>query len=595
MKYLSVLTCLVSSGFALVASGAVQAQAGAQSPTVRTSATVVKGAKSAPAKLAAASASANEAPEDFLYEYLLSEIASQRGQVPQAFRGILELAQRTGDPRLARRAVEIAFQAGQMDDAREATVLWLELEPAAPIARQVLGRMAGNDLEASQAAFSRWLAVPGKASVLFMQAPILFTRFADKAKNLAAVRVLAKPYPRIAESHYAVAQSALFAGEIGPALAAVDEALRLKPGWSQAVILRAQILREAKSESAEQDALNYLQKFLKSHPDANDVRLIYARLLVAQKSYLSAREEFRKIDLNNGLKNIPDPESPYAIALISQQMEDYAEAEKQFLRTLDAKPRDSNPVFFNLGHVAEAKKDNDAAIGWFRRVGTGEYFVTAKLRTASLLAKRDGIEAGRKYLRDAQIAEEESPEIRTQLILAEAQLLRDAKAFREAFQLLDEAVKQTPNSAELLYDRAMVAEKINKLDVLEADLTRVIELKPDYAHAYNALGYTLAERNKRLDEAYDLIQKAVKLAPDDPFIQDSLGWVQFRMSRIDDALITLKKAYKARRDPEIAAHLGEVLWAAGQHEEAQKIWRAALLESPGHDALASSIEKHKPK
>ena len=220
--------------------------------------------------------------------------------------------------------------------------------------------------------------------------------------------------------------------------------------------------------------------------------------------------------------------------------------------------------------------------------------MTAKLRTASLLAKRDGIEAGRKYLRDAQIAEE-SPEIRTQLILAEAQLLRDAKAFREAFQLLDEAVKQTPNSAELLYDRAMVAEKINKLDVLEADLTRVIELKPDYAHAYNALGYTLAERNKRLDEAYELIQKAVKLAPDDPFIQDSLGWVQFRMSRIDDALATLKKAYKTRRDPEIAAHLGEVLWAAGQREEAQKIWREALLESPGHDALASLIEKHAPK
>ena len=593
MKYLSVLTYLVSSGYALVFSGAVQAQEGVKSPTVRTSATVTKGAKSAPAK--SVLASANEAPEEFLYEYLLSEIASQRGQVPRAFRTILELAQRTGDPRLARRAVEIAFQAGQMDDAREATVLWLELEPGAPIARQVLGRMAGNDLEASQAAFSRWLVAPGKAPVLFLQAPALYSRFADKAKNLAAVRELAKPYPRIPEAHYAVAQSALFAGENAAALVAVDEALRLKPGWSQAVILKAQILREAKSDSAELNALNYLQNFLKSHPGANDVRLIYARLLVAQKSYLSAREEFRKIDLDNSQKKTPDPESSYAIALISQQIEDYAEAEKQFLRTLDAKPRDSNPVFFNLGLVAEAKKDNDAAIGWFRRVGAGEYFVTAKLRTASLLSKRDGIESGRKYLRDAQIAEDESPEIRTQLILAEAQLLRDAKAFREAFQLLDEAVNQTPNSAELLYDRAMVAEKINKLDVLEADLTRVIELKPDYAHAYNALGYTLAERNKRLDEAYELIQKAVKLAPDDPFIQDSLGWVQFRMSRIDDALATLKKAYKARRDPEIAAHLGEVLWAAGQREEAQKIWRAALLESPGHDALASLIEKYAPK
>jgi len=633
MKYLSCLAYLISSWLVLSLVASVQAQEPlpqpasqpASQPTLQprsqlvqeqakksikspattatsTAATlapraakVAKMVKPAAAKPASLQEGPVETPEEFLYEYLLSEIAGQRGQPTEAVRGIFELAERTRDPRLASRALEVAFQSGQMNEAREATILWLELEPNSGVARQVLGRMAGNDLVASQASFSRWLATPGKASILLMNVSSIFARFADKSSNLAAVRELAKPYPRLAESHYAMAQSALLAGENKSASAAIDEAIRLKAGWPQAAILKAQILREAKRDGAEQDALNYLQDFLKSHPEAGDVRLIYARLLVAQKSYLSAREEFRKIDADNSLKKITDPESPYAIALISLQIEDYAEAEKQFLRTLEAKPRDSNPVFFNLGMAAEAKKDPDSAISWFRRVGEGEYFVTAKLKAAGLMAKRDGLESGRKYLHDAQSAEEEKPEIRIQLILAEAQLLRDAKEFQLAFQLLDEAVKKNPDSSELLYDRAMVAEKIDKLDVMEADLARVIELKPGYAHAYNALGYTLAERNKRLDEAYGLIQKAVKLAPDDPFIQDSLGWVQFRLGRMDDALGTLKKAYETRRDPEIAAHLGEVLWAAGQRDEAQKLWRTALLENPGHDALAGLIAKYASK
>ncbi len=592
MKSFSCLSWFIFSGLVLSAATTVIAQEQAKEPRQQP---VKKSVKSPATKLAALRELPIETPEGFLYEYLLSEIASQRGQPTQAQRGIFELAQRTRDPRLASRALEVAFQAGQMNEAREATVLWLELEPNSVVARQVLGRMAGNDLAASQASFNRWLATPGKAPILWMNVASVFARFADKSSNLAAVRELAKPYPRIAESHYAVAQSALLAGENNAASVAIDEAIRLKADWPQAAILKAQILREAKSEGAEQAALNYVQSFLQSHPGAGDVRLVYARLLVAQKSYLLAREEYRKIDAEYALKKIPDAESSYAIALISLQIEDYAEADKQFLRTLEAKPRDSNPVFFNLGIVAEARKDNDGAISWFRRVGEGEYFVTAKLKAAGLIAKRDGLEAGRKYLHDAQMAEEETPEIRIQLILAEAQLLRDAKEFRAAFQLLDEAVKKSPDSAELLYDRAMVAEKIDKLDVLEADLARVIELKPGYAHAYNALGYTLAERNKRLDEAYGLIQKAVKLAPDDPFIQDSLGWVQFRLGRTEEALGTLKKAYGSRRDPEIAAHLGEVLWVAGQREEATKIWRAALLENPGHDALASLIEKYAPK
>ena len=180
------------------------------------------------------------------------------------------------------------------------------------------------------------------------------------------------------------------------------------------------------------------------------------------------------------------------------------------------------------------------------------------------------------------------------MIQVEAQLLRDAKAWNETYEMLSHAVAKYPNSFELLYDRAMAAERIDRLDVLEADLRKVIKMKPDYAHAYNALGYTLADKTKRLTEAKDLIEKAYKLQPDDPFILDSLGWVYFRMGQMQEAIKHLQTAYGQRPDPEIAAHYGEVLWSAGNHDEARKIWNAALSENPNHETLLAVMAKHQP-
>ncbi len=543
-----------------------------------------------PARSGAESCSSRDKGQQFLCEYFLSELAGQRGEFARAFAGMLEMAQRNQDPRLARRATELAFQARNMEQALASTSLWLQLEPDSQLARQVLGRLAGADLESTRTSFARWLAEPAKAATLLVQLPLVLVRFPDKAGIDTAMRDLARPYLQLPEAHYALAQMAMMVGDATRAATEADEALRLKPGWSKAVLLKAQILRE----SSEAAAATLLADFLKVHDDAKDVRLAYARLLVARKSYLPAREQFLRIDRDNLRYNEADAEIPYAIALISQQLEDYTEADRQLLRTLEMKPRDANPVFFNLGVVAEARKDDEGALAWYRRVGEGEYFVGAKLKSATLLAKRDGLQTGRKFLRDAQESEDDSPEVRTQLILAEAQLLREAKAFGEAFSVLSAAIDKAPDSVELLYDRAMVADKLDILDVLEADLQRVIKLKPDYAHAYNALGYTFAERNKRLAEAHALIQKALSLAPDDPFIQDSMGWVQFRQGNTEAALATLRKAYQSRRDPEIAAHLGEVLWTTGQREEAQKLWRAALQESPGNDSLMALLDKYRP-
>jgi tetratricopeptide (TPR) repeat protein len=539
--------------------------------------------------------------DQILYQYLISEIAGQRGRSGLAMKGLTDLAQKTRDPRLARRAVEVAFQARELSAALEATTLWLELEPNSPVARQALQALVGTqgNLDSAKANITNMLAQPGRTPAVLMQVNPLLARFTEKSEVTVVVKALAAPYMKLPEAHFAIATALHAAKDSIGAMSAVNEALLRRANWPQAAILKSQILRESPEGKAESNsdansdakAAAYLAQFIAKHPDAVDARQTYARLLVSMKSYLSAREQFRIA----GEQLPADPEIPYAIGLLSQQIEDFTSAEVNFKKALDLSPRDPNPIYFNLGAVAESQKLPAAAIAWYQRITAGEYFVTAQLKISHILAKRDGVAVGRKYLNDAQQAEQDAPETRIQLVLAEAQLLRDLKAHADAFALLTEAITKDPDTADLLYDRAMVAEKINKLDVMEADLRRVIELRPEHAHAYNALGYTFAERNQRLDEAFELVQKALKFAPNDVFIQDSLGWVQFRLGQTDEALKTLKNAYRARRDPEIAAHLGEILWVKGEREEALNVWRASLIENPDNEALMAVMKRFSPK
>ena len=582
-------TALVS-GFALIALISLPAL------SVESTLPPVDGAVAKPS-----SAADSGLTDQILYKYLISEIAGQRGRSGLAFKGLTELAQKTRDPRLARRAVEVAFQAREMSAALEGTTLWLELEPNSPIARQALQALVGTqgNLDSAKANIANMLAQPGRTPAVLMQVNALLARFTEKSEVAVVVKTLSAPYMKLPEAHFAIATALHAAKDSYGAMAAVNEALQRRVNWPQAAILKSQILRESSGNKSDANsdasldgkAAAFLAEFIAKHPDAVEARQTYARLLVSMKSYLSAREQFRI-----AAEQLPtDAEIPYAIGLLSQQIEDFSSAEANFKKALELEPRDPNPIYFNLGVVAEAQKTPAAAITWYQRITAGEYFVGAQLKIGHILAKRDGVAAGRKHLSDAQLAEQDAPETRIQLVLAEAQLLRDLKAHADAYELLTAAIAKDPDTADLLYDRAMVAEKINKLDSMEADLRRVIELRPEHAHAYNALGYTFAERNHRLDEAYELVQKALKFAPNDVFIQDSLGWVQFRLGQTDEALRTLKKAYQARRDPEIAAHLGEILWAKGERDEALNVWKGALIENPDNEALMAVMKRFSPK
>jgi tetratricopeptide (TPR) repeat protein len=241
-----------------------------------------------------------------------------------------------------------------------------------------------------------------------------------------------------------------------------------------------------------------------------------------------------------------------------------------------------------LGQVNEERKRYDGALKWYGAVVSGEQYIAAQARYAGVLAKQGHLDQARQHLREIT---PRNTQQRVQIVQAEAQLLREANAYQEAFDVLTGALEKFPDNPELLYDHAMAAEKVNRLDVLEANLRKLIALRPDHAHARNALGYTLADRNERLDEAHQLIESALKLAPEDPFIMDSMGWVLYRQGRLEQALDYLKRAHNLRPDPEIAAHLGEVLWANGQRDEARTLWSDALKKHPKNEVLQNSVNR----
>jgi tetratricopeptide (TPR) repeat protein len=526
-----------------------------------------------------------ELSQTILFKMLLAEIALQREQVNVAVQSFLELARETKDPRVAQRATEVAWNARFLDVAFETAGIWLAADPESLRPRQMLAALlvAQARLDDAQPHFEKWLAADREnAGHNFLQLNSLLARHPDKAAALQLTQNLAHPYPTLPEAHYGIAQAAWNAGESQLALTEIRTALTLRPEWEEAALFQGQLLQRISNA----DALAYYLGYLKSYPRAMDVRLNYARLLVSDKKYPEARSEFQAL-----LTEFPgNPDVALAVGLLSFQLKDYDAAEAQLLRALEADHKDPDAVRFYLGQTNEERARFDEALRWYSSISDGEHYVPARARYAMILAKQGKLTEARKYLQESA----HDARQRVQFTQAEAQLLRDANDYRAAYDVLGQALEKNPNSPELLYDHAMAAEKIDRIDVLESNLRKVIQIEPDHAHAYNALGYTLADRNTRLQEAYTLIAHALKIAPEDPFIMDSMGWVLYRMSQQDAALTFLKRAFELRPDAEIAAHLGEVLWEAGQRDEARKIWDSALKDNPGNEALLATVKKLSP-
>jgi len=517
-----------------------------------------------------------------LYEMLFGEIALQRGSAGLAAQTYAELARRTKDPRIARRAVEIANFARTPQYALEAARAWHEADPASLQALQTLaGLLVGaRKVDEAEPYLARLLASDGAAAANgFLQLGRLLASNPDKQANQRVVRRLAAKYPDLPQARLALAQAAFAADDEAGALAEARRAAQLQPGWEAPAIFEAQVLQRRSPAEAGKALAGFLDQF----PKAREARLSYARLLVAERKLPEARAQFEKL-----LDAHPnDGDVIYAVGLLAAQLKDYATAETNLKRLLDLGFRDPNGVRFTLGQVAEEQKNWQAATDWYLSIQSGEHYLPSRLRTAGVMSKEGRLAEAREFLRTVSASGEQ----RIQLLIVEAQLLREANQHREAFELLGKALEAQPEQPELLYDHALTAEKLERFEVLEGSLRKLIQLKPDHAHAHNALGYSFAERNLRLPEARKLIERALELSPEDYYIVDSLGWVLYRMGDLPGAAAQLRRAYLGRPDGEIGAHLGEVLWVMGERVEAERIWQDALKNHPENETLHKTVKR----
>lgn len=524
-----------------------------------------------------------ELTSELLFDFLLAETALQRDNLEVAVERYAKLARDTRDPRIAERATDVALRARRPDEAEEAVTLWVNLEPDSINARQAAAALfvSIGKLDKARPHLVKLLSSEkGSVDKAFMHLSRLLSRHSDKKAALKLLQQLAIPYPNLPEAHFAISQAAWNANELELALKEMKRALALRPDWEIAAIHQGRILQKI----ANAEAMAFYENYLAKYPKANDMRIAYVRMLMSEKNFVSARDQFQKLMIENPF----NADIALAVGLLSLELNDFDGAEENFKKALDLGYEDPNNIYFNLARIYEITQRPDAALEAYQQVSGGERYLPAQIRYAVLLLKKEGIDRARQHLHQLTPENEQQ---RAQLILAEAQLLREVNAHYDVFKLLDKNLEKIPDNPDLLYDRALAADKIGKFDIVEKDLRRLIELRPDNAHAYNALGYSLAERGLRLPEALALIKKAVELSPEDPYIMDSLGWVYYRMGNLSEGLNYLNLAFASRPDPEIAAHLGEVLWVKGAKEDAEKVWRSALEANPGNEMLLDTMKR----
>ena len=586
------LSSLISACASLVPAGAPLRGASGDNPAQTAPAPVPLGEFASDDELSA-NASMEGVPgfaltEELMFKILAAEIAFQRGGWQPAYINIVSAAQETGDPRLAKRAAEIAIAAKQPGEALAATRLWRSLAPKSEEATQYyLGLiLLGDDLAEVQDVFEQRLrdVRPQTRGILLLQIQRLLLRAKDKAAAFRVLERVSAPYLSLSEARVALAQAAFVNNDNTRARSEAQIAQQLQPDSEIAALTLAQVIPDKK------EAASSLQAYVKAHPAQRDVRLAYGRMLIEQSRYDEAREEFSAL-----LKAQPsDPTILFALGILGTQTKDMKNAERYlntYLKVLSEHPdesRDPGQALMVLAQIAEDRNDTKAALKYLADVPPGEAFLGAQVKRAQLIAKGGDLAAARQMLAETSVDGEREQSL---IVQAEAQILRDADQPQQAFQVLEKGMLRFPENTDVLYDFAMSAEKADRLSEMETALRKVIKLAPTNQHAYNALGYSFAERNIRLPEAQTLVEQALKLAPDDPFIIDSMGWVNFRLGKVSEAEDLLRRAYKLRPDPEIAVHLGEVLWVRGQKEDAQKFWRDARTKDPKNDALKSTLAR----
>lgn len=550
-----------------------------------------------------------------LFELLISEMALGQGDAGTAYEWTLNAARRTRDESLFRRATDIALQARAGEQALAATRAWRQYRPestdALRLQLQIL--LLLNRPEALPEPLKALLAVSSAAERPGLIAAL--PRFLQRANNAQLVAKLVedsvRPYlddasTRVA-ARVAMGRAWMEAREFDKALLLAQEAHTQDPTAPGPALLALELMRERPA------AEGIVQGYLRQGNAEPGLRMAYVRTLTAAQRYADAT-----VQLETATRLHPNEPAPYlSLGALHLELKQPQQGEAALLRYLDlsgaAAPATARPAqppghptseddddpasapeqgrvqaWLMLAQAAEQRGDFKAAEAWLARIEDPRRALEVQARRASILARQGKLDAARELIRKAP--ERGTDDARAK-IMAEAAMLRDVKHWREAFDVLATGAQRFQDDSDILYEQAMMAEKLDRPDEMERLLRRVIELKPENPHAHNALGYSLADRKLRLPEARELVQRALTLAPGDPFITDSLGWIEYRMGNLPEATRLLRQAYAARPDPEIGAHLGEVLWTAGQQEEARRVWREARGRDAHNDVLLETLTR----
>ncbi|WP_118180858.1 tetratricopeptide repeat protein [Paraburkholderia phosphatilytica] len=523
-----------------------------------------------------------------VFQVLAAEVALQRDQPAPAYQTYLALARDTHDPRMAQRATEIALAAQSPSDALTAAQLWQQYAPSSERASQLdasLLVLSGKP-EDAEALLGRELAkVPADnrgSAILALQ--VLLSRGPNHAGGQKVLQDLLKDDMNRPEAQLAMARQQLVADDAAGARKSLEQALKLKPDYLPAALMLSQMGPEARAEG-----IASVEKFVQQNPKSRDGRLALAQLYLASDRLDDAQKQFEVMHSNNSSDLTP----LMALALIKIQQRKFSDAQSfltQYASQAQKTPgADPSQAYLYLAQISVEQNDTNGALSWLDKIPPGsQQYLPAQITRAQLLAKQGKVDDARKLLAGLQ-----SPDPHDQALIArtDASILFDAKRYPEAESRLADAVKDFPDDPDLTYDYAMAAEKNGHYDLMETQLRKLIRTQPDNPQAYNALGYSLADRNQRLPEADKLIEKASSLAPNDAFIMDSVGWVKYRMGDTTDAIKILRHAYDLQPNAEIGAHLGEVLWKNGDQEQARAAWREARKLEPDNDTLIKTLKR----
>lgn len=531
------------------------------------------------------------------YQVLLGELIAGNGEPAPAVSLILDAARKSNDARLYQRATDLALESRSGEVALQAARAWKQAQPdsieASRYTLQILlalNRVA-ESAEALKALIELTPAMEQPQAI--SSVPRLYARVSDKKAVPPLVEQALAPYfnapPTTVAAWVMAARLRLAADNKAGALEAVQRAHTVNR-LDEAPVMMAIEMMEPSLPAAEALVRQYLTGPV---PAQAELRFAYARNLLNALRYPEALTQLQIVT-----RDKPDFAQGWLV-LGSLQLQEKrvvpAEAAfKRFLGLAEKQPPSTDrdralaQAFLALAQIAEKRQAFAEAEAWLQRIDSPDVLMQAQSRRAALLARQGQLQAGIALIRE--LPERKGDDARNKLF-AEVALLKEFKQLPMAYERLRQAVAGAPQDYELIYEQAMTAEKLNMLADMERLLRRVTEIKPDYAAAYNALGYSLADRNVRLPEAKQLIQKALEFAPTDPFIRDSLGWVEFRLGNLQEAARVLGDAYKDRPDPEIAAHLGEVLWALQQRDRAQAIWREGQMMNPDNETLQETLKR----